>query len=322
MGELRNMALQQMQDAEDYNKLVQTERELLEQANEDAYFEREAIREAAIKKRNAFSEYKANVKKLLVTEAMKKLYIGCFQNPNKHEVSVCEAFLGDFIASRGTDQLLENFRNSNTPFLETMGEMIDKKYDEVITKVDPEDPDTFVVDREHVNDFLKEIDDQEDVEDVTNIIRLRVSNAEEDFVNRNERDKQNMKDVLDATAQRVQDAKPDLDNEYMDDDDSDDSENMSDADIIKQESMIDAKRKIYEINSAPRTIFDRMVRNTSEAVIKDSNLRDEFIIEGGRLNMDKVVDSVRCMYTLLEMVSTLKIEKVDAQYVEDTIKSI
>ncbi len=321
MGELRNIALQRMQDAEDYNKLVQTEKELLEQANEDAYFEREAIREAAFTKRNAFSTYKNNVKKLFVTEAMKKLYLGCIKNPTNHEISVCEAFLGDFISSRGVDQLLENFRNSNTPFLETMGEMIDKKYDEVVTKVDPDDPNTFVVDREHVNDFLKEIDDQEDVEDVTNIIRLRVSNAEEDFVNRNERDKQNMKDVLDATAQRVQDAKPDLDNDYMDDD-SDDSEGVSDSEIIKQESMIDAKRKIYEINSAPRTIFDRMVRNTSEAVIKDSNLRDEFIIEGGRLNMDKVVDSVRCMYTLLEMVSTLKIENVDAQYIEDTIKSI
>ena len=38
--------------------------------------------------------------------------------------------------------------------------------------------------------------------------------------------------------------------------------------------------------------------------------------------MDAIVESARCMYALLETVSTIQLEKVDIKYIEDTLKSI
>ena len=84
-----------------------------------------------------------------------------------------------------------------------------------------------------------------------------------------------------------------------------------------------AKDKIYQIqHEGYHNIFDRMVRNISESVIKNEEIKKEFTLENGRLDMNKIVESARCMYTLLEMVSTLKIENVDSQYIEDALKSI
>ena len=84
-----------------------------------------------------------------------------------------------------------------------------------------------------------------------------------------------------------------------------------------------AKDKIYNVqHESYHNIFDRMVRNISEAVLKDQVIKEQFSLDNGRLDMDKIVESARCMYTLLEMVSSLKIEKVDSEYIEAALKSI
>lgn len=315
MGEMYKTAMAQQKENEASAILREAAIAREEENRENAYFAREAMKEAVYVKRQRFYEYKDNVRKALLTESLKRIYVGSIKNPSSEEKAACEAFLGNFINERGVDNLLYNFEKSNTPFLETLNELIDK-YHKVITEdADMEDPSSFTCDKEHIDNFIKELEDKEDVEDITDIIRMRVAGAEEDFVNRNERDKHDMKSILDDTARRVQDAKPELDNNYGTEDDDVTEE-------IQREQMLDAKRKISEINSKPRSVFDRMVRNLSESVLKDPELRDQFVGENGRLNMDKIVDSVRCMYTMLEMVSTLKIEKVDAKYIEDTIKSI
>ena len=71
-----------------------------------------------------------------------------------------------------------------------------------------------------------------------------------------------------------------------------------------------------------RNVFDNMVRALSEAVMKDEITKDQFINESSRLDVDKVVSCTRCMYTLLEVVSTIQLEKVDDQYIQDTLNSI
>ena len=65
-----------------------------------------------------------------------------------------------------------------------------------------------------------------------------------------------------------------------------------------------------------------MVRNLSEVALTNEEAKKEFLAENGHLDVEKIVESVRCMYTLLEMVGTIQLEKVDQQYIEDTLKSI
>ena len=84
-----------------------------------------------------------------------------------------------------------------------------------------------------------------------------------------------------------------------------------------------AKNKIYQIqHEGHRSVFDRMVRNLSEAALKNEDAKGTLIDESGKLDMDAIVESARCMYALLETVSTIQLEKVDIKYIEDTLKSI
>lgn len=287
----------------------------------------EEMRMAAARRRDHFIEYKSNVKKKLLSEALKRIYVGSIKNPTVSEKSLCEALLGNFIEERGVDELLEGFARSRTHFLSVLESAVNKYYNIVMEEVDEEDEDTMVLDRDHIQDFMDEIEDKEDIEDITATIRMRIADAEEQFVNRNDQDKHNLDDILKSTAQRVADAKPDNDNEYGEDEEQEDDEEETGEDGMSTEmddevyEMALMRQRMDAVLDRPRSVFDRMVRNVSEAAIKDPELRKQYS-ENGRLDMNKVVESVRCMYGLLEMVNTLQIERVDEKYIEDTIKSI
>ena len=137
---------------------------------------------------------------------------------------------------------------------------------------------------------------------------MRVSNAEENFINRNQQDKENVKTVLKQTADRVQMAKDTNDNDY--------------AESVEESETRIAKDKIYKIqHEGYRSVFDRMVRNLSEAAVKNKDAKGSLIDENGKLNMDSIIESARCMYSLLETIGTIQLEKVDNKYIEDTLKS-
>ena len=274
-----------------------------------AYLERESIKEAAEKKINDFYKYKDDVKKMLVTEALVGIFKETFINSTVREEALCESLMNQYIQDTGVTNILKKMKYSNNLMLREIYEAVEEKNKEIAKDATVDDPSSQVIDKDNIKDFWKEIDDAEEVEDATNIIRLRIANAEEDFVNRNQQDKANIDTILKDTASRIQTAKSSNDNEYAED-------------VEESETRL-AKDHIYQIqHESKRNIFDRMVRSLSEVAIKNEDIKKEFVQENGRLDMDKIVESVRCMYGLLEMVSTLGLENVDEKYIEDTIKSI
>jgi hypothetical protein len=256
-----------------------------------------------------FFQYKDDVKKTLITEALGKIYKNSIYHITDREASLCDALLGSYIESTGVDTILRNMKFSKSGILVSIYEAEQDAFDKITDGANAEDINSQTIDPKAIDDFWDEIDKNNDIEDITNTIRLRVSNAEEDFVNKNQADKEDIKTILKDTAERVQNAKSTNDNDY--------------SDAVEESEMRIAKDKIYKIqHEGYHNIFDRMVRNISESVIKNEEIKKEFTLENGRLDMNKIVESARCMYTLLEMVSTLKIENVDSQYIEDALKSI
>lgn len=276
---------------------------------DNAYLEREAIKEAAEKKINDFYKYKNDVKKALLSEALLGIYQNVFINSSIREEALTESLMNQYIDENGTTNILKKMKYSDNLILKNLYEAVMEKSNEITKDATSDDPSTQIIDKDNIKDFWKEIDNSEDVEDATNIIRLRVANAEEDFVNRNQQDKANIDTILKDTASRIQTAKSGNDNEYAED-------------VEESETRL-AKDRIYQIqHESHRNVFDRMVRSLSEVVVKNEDIKKEFTLENGRLDMDRIVESVRCMYGLLEMVSTLGLENVDEKYIEDTIKSI
>ena len=293
--------------------------------------ERESIRENAIKQdREAFNQriidrddavasheaaldrfynYKDDVKKTLLKEALMKIYEGSFHNITDREHVLCEALLEQYIQDTGTTQLLKNMKFSDSFLLRKIHEEVIDFASDITAGATADNPDSQVIDPTKVDSFWKEIDKSEDIEDITNLIRMRVSNAEEDFINKNQEDKEDIKTVLKQTASRVQAAKGSNDNDY--------------SEAVEESETRLAKDNIYKIqHESHHNVFDRMVRNLSEVALTNEEAKKEFLAENGHLDVEKIVESVRCMYTLLEMVGTIQLEKVDQQYIEDTLKSI
>lgn len=253
-------------------------------------------------------EFKANVKKSLIKKMLMELCVGSIPNYTHREYSICENLIENYISEVGETALLKNMRFSENGFLRTCWSEINSHY-KTITEDATRDEDTQYIDSGSLDDFWKDVDDTEDVDDITNLIRMRVSNAEENFVNRNQQDKENVKTVLKQTADRVQMAKDTNDNDY--------------AESVEESETRIAKDKIYKIqHEGYRSVFDRMVRNLSEAAVKNKDAKGSLIDENGKLNMDSIVESARCMYSLLETIGTIQLEKVDNKYIEDTLKSI
>lgn len=282
------------QEIEDMNKL----RESIDNAK--------LIHEAKI---DNFYTYKADVKKTLLTEALGRIYKGSIFHITDREAALCDSLLGSYIESTGVDTILKNMRFSKSGLLVSIYEAEQEAFDDITKDANAEDVTSQTIDPKAIEDFWNNIDKNNDIDDVTNMIRLRVSNAEEDFVNKNQADKEDIKTILKDTAERVQNAKASNDNDY--------------SEAVEESEMRIAKDKIYNIqHESYHNVFDRMVRNISEAVLKDQVIKEQFSLDNGRLDMDKIVESARCMYTLLEMVSSLKIEKVDSEYIEAALKSI
>lgn len=253
-------------------------------------------------------EFKANVKKSLIKKMLMELCVGSIPNYTHREYSICENLIENYISEVGETALLKNMRFSENGFLRTCWSEINNHY-KTITEDATRDEDTQYIDSGSLDDFWKDVDNTEDVDDITNLIRMRVSNAEENFVNRNQQDKENVKTVLKQTADRVQMAKDTNDNDY--------------AESVEESETRIAKDKIYKIqHEGYRSVFDRMVRNLSEAAVKNKDAKGSLIDENGKLNMDSIVESARCMYSLLETIGTIQLEKVDNKYIEDTLKSI
>lgn len=253
-------------------------------------------------------EFKANVKKSLIKKMLMELCVGSIPNYTHREYSICENLIENYISEVGETALLKNMRFSENGFLRTCWSEINSHY-KTITEDATRDEDTQYIDSGSLDDFWKDVDNTEDIDDITNLIRMRVSNAEENFVNRNQQDKENVKTVLKQTADRVQMAKDTNDNDY--------------AESVEESETRIAKDKIYKIqHEGYRSVFDRMVRNLSEAAVKNKDAKGSLIDENGKLNMDSIVESARCMYSLLETIGTIQLEKVDNKYIEDTLKSI
>lgn len=278
-------------------------------AYNSAIIEREDLKAAHEAKLNAFYEYKDNVKSSLVSRALYGIYEKSLVNPNPRESKIGKVLIDNYVNEIGASKLLRNMKFSESALLLEIKDAVEDFYDRITDDATAEDVSTQTIKPEDIEDFWKQIDKSEDIQDITDLIRLRVSGAEEDFVNKNQEDKENVKTILKQTADRVKNAEETNDNDY--------------AEAVEESETRIAKDKIYKIqHEGHRSVFDRMVRNISESVIKNEDAKKEFMLKNGRLDMDKIVESARCMYALLEIVSSLNIEKVDEAYIEQTLKSI
>lgn len=158
--------------------------------------------------------------------------------------------------------------------------------------------------------IFDELDKEEEVQKAVQLISQRVASAEEDFIKRNAEDKKKIDDLLGKISDNIKTV------EQISDNDSVKSE-------IAQEHVMRYRRSIKSITeNRPQSVFERMARKLTESIIKDPDARNIYLAESGRADVGNVVESTKVMYGFLEALRTLKLENVDAQYIENVLKSM
>ena len=106
--------------------------------------------------------------------------------------------------------------------------------------------------------------------------------------------------------------------EDLADDKSDESKTKT---AMAEESARMHKRAIDSIReNRPLTVFEKMTRNLTKDIINNESVREQYLVESGNLDTEKVIESSRVMYGFLETLNTLQLENVNEEYIKNVIE--
>ena len=259
------------------------------------------LRENKLKVEREYKKFILDTKKTLLSECIYTLMdksIG-YQN-NKVQADIIKRNLvNNFIEEQGVDVLLSRFKTES--FLLSEYARIVNKYTNIITeKADKDNTDTFVVNQEDKDNFFDELN-IEDAEDVASAIKMRVSDSVDEFVYSNIKQKEELKEVLTRSKEKIDSAK---------------------VDEVKESYNILAKKRMSEIREKRKmNIFESMVFSLAEATMKNDDLKKIYTIDG-KLDMDSIVENCTIMYSFLETINSAKMVKVDESYIKNILKEL
>lgn len=261
-------------------------------------------RDKADLRRANYNKFLVESKDFLVVEAMNKMLLQCLPDLNPQLESVARNCCEIFVKEEGTNNILR--RCKSTLFLNEFCNIVEEAYKSVIHGAADETEDVFQIDNSTMKEYYNKLRTL-NYEPMCNTIITRVAEAEKDFVASNIKDKAKLEDAAEKAKEKVDAIK---------------AKDENSEDKIKEEFAIMYKKDINRINNRSKNILESIISHMGEGIIKDDDLRGQFIQESGKLDTNKIINTAEVMYTFLEMVNTTGIKEVDASYIESVIKSI
>lgn len=310
--DMRN-ALNSLQEKSDYEKLLKA-------------------KEAREERLNRKSNLRENTMEHFLEGAMKHIFFKSFAEGKLTDAMrpIGENVIHNFVATEGVYSLANSFRGKSF-LLSEIYRLVNKYTDIVMEKVDLEKDENGEIPEQTEEEFYDELDETEDIDGIGITIALRVTNAEEKFMQDNAEDKKKIQDIVQQSSNLMAASDDDDSTNPIEDEDTNDfkngdltDESEKEDEPAKNESVIMVNRYISNRKEMrPRTIFEQMVMNLSESIMKDENTRKVYTEAANeRLNIKMVVESARCMYTFLEMLNTCKMKDFNASEIKDTLNNL
>ena len=159
--------------------------------------------------------------------------------------------------------------------------------------------------------LFKDLEDEPDVKKAIEIIRDRISDAEETFIKNNAKDKEKISDLIDKISNNVK---------TVEDAGKDSKEGK-----IAQEAAenFDRERKDIQQGRTVMSIFEKITRKLNGSMLKNREVLEAYRDEDtGRFDEGLIIETARVLYGWIETLNTLKLEKVDEVFIEDLIDQI
>ncbi len=393
-----------LEAAEALNAINKSYKEKEERRIAESTAEREKVlnkiyeaEDRAVSARRAYNKYSSDLKNELLEDAIKCIYIGALQENvalTDGGINLANRLVENYVKESGGADAILNRISDKTYALNFISRAVTGTHEYMMEDADCDDPDSLECDEEKKTEMYADMSQDTDIKNAVEVISKRVTDAEEEFIKKNNEDKEALNDIANKFSERIRKVEDDetvsmnnnetgedtgMDNgegedtgtedtsdtgetdtsgdttdtdtdnsgedtgsedteetdtsdsreEQTDDDGEDtsysDEEESEDSDKVKeakQEASILYHREINNRREKRiRNVFEQVVINLTNSILKDENLREEYI-EDGKLNMGAVVESAKCIYGFLETVNTLQLEKVDAKYIQNALSTM
>lgn len=253
------------------------------------------------------AEFNSNLLNTLLTECFMNLFNRSIDySEDQYDPNIARSFISNYIKNEGNSVVLNRMKTGSA-LLSEMAFLIEGTCKSKKCKDDDEDgidrdkfEKKYRVAPEVKDEFFSKLDNVIDSEDVTQSIQLRVSNAMSEFINNTAEKKRQIDDTVETIKEKI---------------------NADTSDELKEAYQINANRRIDQINNTGYVnLFEKLVTNLSESVYRNDELKMKFC-EDGKLNMDKVIQHVKSLYSVLEIFNTTKLETFNAEKIEEIVKS-
>lgn len=250
----------------------------------------------------------------LLGSALKGIYISALQENHalsERSLTIANENVDRYIRENGgAKSIMDNKMNNKTYLLNNIARCVAEAHDETIDKADRDDPETFVPDETSKEKMFDKLENDQDTDHAIEVIALRVGNAESDFIKKNADNKQKINDIVDKINSDIDDTKTDTN---MTPDEKE--KEISDAQTESSKIIDNIKHEGFD------SIFNTMVTENAEFIIKDDKLKESYTDESGRINMSDIVESSMVMYGFLEFVNTIQLESVNSDYIKNIIEN-
>lgn len=265
----------------------------------------QTVKEQREKLKESYYNFKTNVKDSLLSEALISIVTPSLEGVDESVLINTGDMLYNYVKENGGyTEVISNAKVYNRTYaLEKIESLIESYSKIIFEKVNPSDENTFKVDTADKDNFLDELDKEDDIESIKQAIILRVTNAEEDFINNNNSDKININSIIRDTSDRINSAT------------ADESE-VSEA--VIDELTRSSKKAINSIRDKRiKNVYEQYVLHIADQVITNESLLVNFKNEDSKLDMDKINNIAKSNYAILETINSLYLEKIDAAYIKN-----
>lgn len=250
------------------------------------------------------------VKEAFISECIMKLYTESLNAMDSRDKIIAKNLVTRFVKENGAGDLIRSFSTKNL-LLSEMARISQKYYDKVVESCDSTNCDNnkikeYSLDTTIKDDFFKELEDI-DMSDASKLIKDRVSESIQQFIDDNSYAKMEYQDVIQSAQDSIS--------------------NIKTTDEVQKESLIEeytskAKRKINEMRLIrPKNIFSVMVESLTHKALTIDSYKTKYIHES-TVNMNKIVEDTTLIYTMLEMVNTTNMIKVDEKFINDYLLTL
>lgn len=257
-----------------------------------------------------FTESNNNLMTSLITECFMSIFNKSIDySEDQYDPNVAKSFIYNYIKNESNTTILSRMKSSSI-VLSEMAFLVEGVYESCKTKkCEDEEEDSikhdeivekkYKIEPETKDKFFEDLDNIIDLDDVTQSIQLRVSNAMSEFINHNSDKKRQIDDTIENIKEKI---------------------NADTSEDVKEAYKMDANRRIDAINnSGYNNLFEKLVTNLSESTYRNDALKRLFC-ENGKINMDKVIQHVKSLYSVLEIFNTTGLEKFTPEKIENIVE--